>query len=129
MLDGLSVTLAEGQNPPTVAAGALAAPTGLAARAVSASAVTLTWTDNSANETAFAIWRRDSAGTWVRVGVVPPNTTTFTDTNLAPGTTYTYRVRAIGGSVASDWSNEVTVTSLGPPGTPTALSAKVGGSG
>jgi hypothetical protein len=41
--------------------------------------------------------------------VVPRNPTTFTDTGLQLGATYTYRVRAIGGSVASDGSNEVIV--------------------
>jgi hypothetical protein len=42
--------------------------------------------------------------------VLAPNTTTFLDPNGAPGATYTYRVRATRGNVASDWSNEVTVT-------------------
>ena len=102
-LDGLSVTLAGDQSPPAappvvtpavLTAGAPAAPTGLAVTAVTADRASLTWIDNSGNETAIAIWRRDSSGTWSRVGVVPPNTTTFTDTGLTPGTPYTYRVRA-----------------------------------
>jgi hypothetical protein len=63
------------------------------------------------------------------VVVVPPNTITFADTGPRRGATYAYRVRAIGGNVASDWSNEVTATTLGAPGTPTALSAKVDGAG
>jgi chitodextrinase len=58
----------------------------------------------------LAIWRKDATHDWSRVAVVPPHTTTFTDTGLTPGTTYTYRVRATNNSGASDWSNEVTVT-------------------
>ena len=103
-------------NPPTVGPvgspdTAPAAPTGLAAPLVSSDRVSLTWIDNSNNEAAFAIWRRTASTDWTRVGIVPPNTTTFTDTGLQRGTTYTYRVRATN-QFASDWSNEVTVTTL-----------------
>ena len=55
------------------------------------------------------LWFPPSGADWARVGVLAPHTTTFTDAGLAPNATYTYRVRAIGGSVASGWSNEVTV--------------------
>jgi Protein of unknown function (DUF642)/Fibronectin type III domain len=107
-LDGLSVMPAGDSTPPTNAA-APAAPTGLAARSVGADRVNLTWSDNSSNERAFAIWRKSGGADWARVGVVPPNSTTFTDTGVKPATTYTYRMRATN-QFASDWSNEVTVT-------------------
>ena len=108
VLDGLSVTLAPNQNPPVVAA-APAAPTGLTVTAVSANRVSLTWIDSSPSETAVAVWRKGSGADWARVGVLAPHTTTFTDTGLAANSAYTYRVRAIGGNVASGWSNQVTV--------------------
>ena len=108
VLDGLSVAPAGGPSP-AASATAPAAPTGLAVLLVGADRVTLTWIDNSSNEQAFAIWRKGGGADWARVGVVPPNTTTFTDTSLQRGTTYTYRVRATD-QLASDWSNEVTVT-------------------
>jgi hypothetical protein len=109
VLDGLSVTPAADQNPPVAATGAPTAPTGLSVAAVSARQVSLRWTDNSNNETAFAIWRKGDGHDWARVGLVPPKATSFTDTGLAASTSYTYRVRATN-QYASDWSNEVTVT-------------------
>jgi hypothetical protein len=94
----------------TIALPAPLAPSNLAASAVSSTQVNLTWTDNSSNETAFAIWRQTGAGSWARVGVVAPNTTTFSDLGLAPNTPYTYEVRAINNGGASPWSNQVTAS-------------------
>jgi hypothetical protein len=91
-------------------AAALPAPSNLTARPQPGPDVDLTWTDNSTDEDAFAIWRRTGSSDWTRVGVVAPNTTTFLDRNGAPGTTYTYRVRATRGNVASAWSNEASAT-------------------
>jgi hypothetical protein len=112
-LDGLSVTLAPDQNPPVVTPAAeLPAPTNLSARFAPGQGVLLAWTDNSADENAFAVWRQTPTSDWTRVGVLAPNTTTFFDPNVAPGTTYSYRVRATRGTTPSDWSNEVTVRTL-----------------
>jgi hypothetical protein len=97
-----------------------AAPSGLTASIVSSTQVNLAWTDNSDNEFAFAIWRQTGTGSFTRVGVVPPNTTSFTDAGLTPGTTYTYEVRATNNIGASGWSNQATVA-LVPPAAPTRL--------
>src|SRR5947209_5758275 len=94
-------------NQATVALVPPAAPSNLAVSSLSA-AVALTWTDNSNNETAFAIWRQGRGAGWARVGVVGPDTTAYTDTNISANTTYTYQVRAINNVGASDWSNQVT---------------------
>lgn len=111
VLDGLSVTLAPDQSPPPVTTATdLPAPTNLLARLLPGAGVQLTWQDNSTDENAFAVWRRIGSSDWTRIGVQAPHTTSFPDQTVAPGTTYTYRVRATRGSVASDWSNEVTVT-------------------
>jgi probable HAF family extracellular repeat protein len=85
-----------------------AAPTGLTARALSASQMELSWTDNSSDETSFAIWRKSGAGAWTRVGGVPGGTIRFVDRKLTPNTTYVYRVRSNGPGGVSDWSNEAT---------------------
>jgi hypothetical protein len=84
------------------------APNGLAATASSSTQIDLAWTDNSDDETAFAIWRKSGAGTWARVGVVPPNSTSFSDTGLTPATSYDYRVRAISNVGASLWTSIAT---------------------
>jgi hypothetical protein len=121
VLDGLGVQRDEAPNttsgpPPGPAHASPVAPTGLAVRSILANAVSLLWDDNSSDETAFEIWRSDG-GQWMRVGVVPANTTTFTDSNLTPGTRYSYGVRASNDFDASLWSNGVVVVTL-PVGGP-----------
>jgi serine protease AprX len=82
-----------------------ATPTGLSAAVVGSASVRLEWTDNSSDETAFAIWRKSGSSDWTRVTVVAPNVTRFTDGPLSAGAAYTYRVRAVGKTGASTWSN------------------------
>src|SRR5947209_3743228 len=80
----------------------------------------------SSRKAAFAVWRKSGGGDWVRVGVVAPNTTAFSDTGLSPGTSYTYRVRATHGYYPSAWSNEAAGTTLPTaPAAPTDLTATV----
>jgi hypothetical protein len=64
-------------------------PTGLAATSVTASGVSLAWTASTDNVgvTSYTVFRNGSA-----IGTSP--TTSFSDTGLAPSTTYTYAVRA-----------------------------------
>jgi hypothetical protein len=69
----------------------------------------VTWTSHSNNETAFALWRKGGGRDWTRVGVVPPQTTRYTDRTANPQTSYSYRVRATN-RYASGWTNEVSVT-------------------
>ncbi|HEY0511308.1 MAG TPA: fibronectin type III domain-containing protein [Thermoanaerobaculia bacterium] len=89
-----------------------AAPSNLQATAVSSSEIDLTWTDNSNNETGFAI---DAiiAGSFTQLGTVGANVTSARITNLAPQTSYTFRVRALNGTLSSSPSNQVTATT--PP--------------
>jgi len=62
--------------------------------------VTLSWLDNSLNETGFIVQRSINGGTWTNIATVPASTVlngtvTFTDpTNLKNKTTYSYRVLA-----------------------------------
>jgi hypothetical protein len=109
-LDGLAVVRADGDpgHP------GLAAPTNLAAVVVSRDQINLAWKDHSANETGFALFRREGAGPWVHIATVGPNTTRFADLEVRAGATYTYRVQAVRDGEASAWSNEVSLT-LAPP--------------
>src|SRR5512133_2687299 len=69
-----------------------AAPTGLTAVATGTDQITLTWQDNSLSEAGFRVRRFGSSSDW---WTVPPNTTTFTDTNyLYPASFYRYTVQA-----------------------------------
>jgi hypothetical protein len=84
--------------------------------------VNLSWTDNSNNETAFAIFRKNGSGDFVRIAVVMPNATSYSDPGASPNSTYTYRIRATNNTHASFWSNEATATTpVAPPAAPTGL--------
>ncbi len=96
----------------------------------------LTWTDNTpvtdpatlgnpGNEIGFRIERATGAGAFATMGTAPANTTTYTDTTAAAGTTYRYRVSAFNAAGSSS-SNIVTV-GLSPPAAPTGLAAAITG--
>jgi fibronectin type 3 domain-containing protein len=117
--DSTQVSVWSNEVPAVTPPLAPAAPGGLSAQAVSPGEIDLTWKDNSSNEEAFALWRKDGSGDWHRIALLAPNGTHFADRGLAPGTRYTYRVRATAGNLASDWSNE------GPAATPLVLPVTV----
>ncbi|MGI5882945.1 MAG: fibronectin type III domain-containing protein [Dethiobacteria bacterium] len=70
-------------------------PSNLTASAVSETAISLIWSDNSYNETGFKIERSFTPdGTYYLLTTVGPNVQTFTDTGLSRDATYWYRIRA-----------------------------------
>ena len=89
------------------------APGGLNATATSPTAVQLTWTDNSSNETGFRISRRTGASTFATIGTV--TTTSFQDTGLSEGTEYFYQVTAFNISGDSTTSTEDSVITRSNP--------------
>ncbi len=87
------------------------APTGLAASAISNSTVALNWIDNASNETGFKIERSlDVNSGFESFAILPANTTSLSDANLAAGTTYHYRVSAITDAEESAYSNVANAT-------------------
>jgi hypothetical protein len=110
VLDGLVVTPSEEPAPGRPPA----APTRLTVRLIAPMQVELAWRDNSAEETSFEIQRRTSTGDWERIATIAANAARFTDFGVSPRTRYAYRVRAVNESGASGWSNEASVTTLGP---------------
>lgn len=91
------------------------APETLASVTVGLDSVNLSWSDTSAIESGFRVERRaDDADTWVEIGSVGPNVTSFEDQSLDANATYFYRVRAFNGTGESTWSNVVEVTTLHP---------------
>jgi hypothetical protein len=104
----------------------VAAPSGLSATAGTGVQVTLTWTDSSVNELGFRIERRlVPAGGYSVIATVGPNITSFvdnTDTGLAAGSNYFYRVESFNAGGGA-YSNEAYVT------TPSAPAAAGGGGG
>ena len=88
------------------------APTNLTAVPTAYNKVSLTWTDNSAANTAYKVMRATNpAGTWTTVtSSVGANVTTYTATGLAANTTYYFRVQATKSTNVSLFSNDATAT-------------------
>jgi subtilisin family serine protease len=94
----------------------LAAPTGLTAMAASTTSIALTWIDNSAVETGYEIQRMTGTGSFATLATIAANVTSYLDSGLAEGTTYSYRVRATGPGGTSAFSLEVSLTTPGGGG-------------
>jgi hypothetical protein len=108
--------------------GALApaAPSNLAATAASVSQINLSWTNNASNATGFQIERLNSDQTWTQVATVSASVTSWSDTGLTAGTTYTYQVRAYnaaGESAFSNLSSATTNAAANVPAAPSGLTA------
>jgi fibronectin type 3 domain-containing protein len=106
----------------------LGAPTGLVALATGTSAIKLTWFDNATAETGFRLERSTDGTNFTLLTNVGANITTYTNTGLAAGARYYYRVRALGTTTNSAWSNvangtTTTASSSGVPAAPTNLTA------
>ncbi len=95
-----------GQNP----GYGIPPPTGLKATAVSSNRVDLVWVDKSTGETDFRVKRKLAGGSWKHLATLAPDVTSYSDTFVAPNTTYVYRVAAFVGETRSDYSNEYVVT-------------------
>lgn len=109
----------------TVSANVPAAPSELTAVATSSTQVTLTWVDNSNNETGFRVSRKTAAeGVWRVIGTLAAGTRTARNSGLTAGTAYVFRIVSYNSSGESDSSNEATVTTpLAVPAPPSTLEA------
>jgi beta-lactamase superfamily II metal-dependent hydrolase len=104
-INGTSYGLSGGTPTPP------AAPSGLAATAISSSQINLTWTDNSSNEDSFVLARATtSGGPYTDIATLGANTTSYSNTGLAISTTYYYVVRATNAGGASANSNQASAT-------------------
>jgi predicted phage tail protein len=94
-----------------------AAPTALVATVVSSGEITLSWTDNSDNETGFRLERcAGSTCTNFSDGVtLAANGTNWTQQGLSGSTTYRFRVQAFNTAGNSSYSNVTAATTPLPP--------------
>ncbi|MBV9962994.1 MAG: fibronectin type III domain-containing protein [Parafilimonas sp.] len=102
-------------------------PTNLTATALSSSAVKLSWSDKSNNETGFQIYRSaKTANNYTVVFTTQSNITSFTDSNLVDGVKYYYFINAVNNYGASTFTSSVTATTLKLPlpKAPTLVKAK-----
>jgi hypothetical protein len=92
-------------------------PTSFSGNTVNASSISLSWKDESSNETGFQIERRTNAQNFKIISTTQPNTISYTDTELLEGTTYEYRIKGLNQSVGSSYSPCInTKTSIRPIG-------------
>jgi hypothetical protein len=102
------------------------APTDLVATTASTSQIDLTWTDNSADEDGFAIWRSeglDERPLYTQIDTVAADEVSYSDTGLKSDTEYFYFVTAyneFGSSLTSNIDSDTT-TAVVAPGVPTGL--------
>ncbi len=104
-----------------------AAPSNASAATISASQINITWTDNSSNETGFALERAaSSAGPYTQIAALGANVTSYSNTGLTASTTYYYRVKANNSVGSSAYSNVTSATtSLVAPAAPSSAAATV----
>ncbi len=100
-----------------------AAPTGLTASGLSYTSIRLDWIDNAAGEGGYRIERSLDGVTWAQVTQIAANSSTWTNSSLAVGATYWYRVRAYEGTLNGPYSASVSGATLPPPAAPTNVAA------
>lgn len=89
------------------------APSNLQIVFVSPTSVKLTWDDQSTNEQGFKIERKDDSGNYFLISTVSTNVTSYTDANLSPNSSYSYRVSSYNTSgISVSFSNTVNFTGL-----------------
>jgi len=92
------------KNPP-------AAPTNLAATAVSGVQINLSWQESDASAAGFDVEQsNDGGGTWNQIATTGSNVTSYSVIGLQPATTYSFRVRAFNSKGNSGYSNTATAT-------------------
>jgi hypothetical protein len=105
-----------------------ATPTALATTAGTTATPTihLFWEDNSV-ETGFVIERKSGSAAFAQIALTAADAITYADATVVAGTTYTYRVKAKGALMDSEYSNEASGVyaadpeSLVPEPTPSTL--------
>ncbi len=97
------------------------APSGLTAKKLSYNQITLSWVDNSNNETGFEIYRYNTADPRFKtVFTTTANQTKFTDSALSPSTNYRYKILAINNYGSSAFTAVASATTNGLPIAPKA---------
>ncbi len=84
-------------------------PSELSAQAVSSSQITLSWSDNSSDETGFRI-QRSTGSDFADLATVTAGTASYSDTGLSAATTYIYRVCASNAAGDSSYADSASAT-------------------
>ncbi len=90
---------------------AMKAPSGLKVAASSGSLINISWKDNTQDEEGFVVEKKETGRTyWEEVGFVPANISKFQLGGCLSGQEYQIRVRAYKGSLFSNYTSTVTVS-------------------
>ncbi|HEV2209639.1 MAG TPA: LamG-like jellyroll fold domain-containing protein [Verrucomicrobiae bacterium] len=91
------------------------APSALTARSVGGITVTVSWQDNSTDESAFVVERSGNGTTFAAVATLPADSATYTESIPQPLSGYYYRVKAVNAFGSSAYSNVGFVLIPRPP--------------
>ncbi len=98
------------------------APNSLSANLATGSQINLSWTDTATNDDGVKVMRKDpGSNNYHQVALLPARTSSFFDTGLTNGATYSYEIIASNTVGDSSPSNVVTVAIPTPPNTPSNL--------
>ncbi len=82
-----------------------ATPTNAQPVSITTTSISMTWTNNATNAVGYNIFRKTTtASNFAQIASLPPSATSYTDTNLMPGTSYDYHIQAYNLAGASDFS-------------------------
>ncbi|MBB1125319.1 M12 family metallo-peptidase [Thiospirillum jenense] len=104
------------------------APTNLLATAnTTNNSISLNWSDNAATETGYKVQSSLDGSNWTDIATLNSNATSYTDSNLISGMSYSYRVYAYNGIGNSAFSNTVTQSLSAPQADTSAPTVTVNG--
>jgi hypothetical protein len=108
--------------PPTSPGQPAGEPYGLTVTRIYHNSISLSWRDNTDNETGFNLLRSTTPAGATTLLAVPANTTSFSDNSVTANTLYYYRVQAVNGPINGDLSAQVSARSLSAASSPAAPS-------
>lgn len=78
------------------------APSGLTATAAAAGTVELSWVDHASNERGFRVMRSTDGVNFTEIGTAPIDASSYSDSEVSPNTSYTYKVVAFTSSYTAE---------------------------
>jgi fibronectin type 3 domain-containing protein len=100
------------------------APANLQTAVFPGARIRLTWEESDANAKEFHLERKTDGNPYSQIALLGSSVRQYYDETVAAGTHYTYRVRAFGITLYSDYSTEAEATTPAPPAAPTGLAAQ-----